>query len=103
MVSQIGLAGFAEQEGSVFQVMLANDQTFDLILESVEEKEKANDAFESFSLFFQGQKNAFLPQNTYVLKHEELGLNEIFLVPIGEKETVFEYQAVFNLKKRSDD
>jgi uncharacterized protein DUF6916 len=49
-----------------------------------------------FTLLFRGPQEPLLPQDTYQIKHEELGELEIFVVPVesGEEGTV--YQAVFN-------
>lgn len=54
---------------------------------------------ERFSVFFHGAGNFFLPQRIYRLEHEQLGENEIFLVPIGQDERGFRYEAVFSYFK----
>ncbi|MBI3443928.1 MAG: hypothetical protein HY055_00805 [Magnetospirillum sp.] len=37
-----------------------------------------------------------LRQQTYLLRHEQLGEQEIFLVPVAQEGETFVYQAVFN-------
>lgn len=54
---------------------------------------------ERFSAFFHGAGNFFLPQRIYKLEHEQLGENEIFLVPIGQVDGGFRYEAVYSYFK----
>ena len=51
---------------------------------------------ESFSVIFGGPDNRLLPQGMYAFEHEGLGRFELFIVPVGRKPGVFQYQAVFN-------
>ena len=44
----------------------------------------------------QGPLDAFLPQATYRLEHEQLGALDLFLVPVRKEAAGFLYQAVFN-------
>jgi hypothetical protein len=50
----------------------------------------------SFSLVFAGPRKPFLSQRTYRVEHEKLGVFDLFLVPIGEDQHGFRYEAVFN-------
>ena len=50
----------------------------------------------SFSLLFTGPLNPFLPQRTYVLQHEKLGVFDLFIVPVGKDQNGFQYEAIFN-------
>ena len=50
----------------------------------------------SFSLVFQGPDRCFLPQKIYNLEHESIGRFALFIVPVGKRQGIFEYQAVFN-------
>jgi hypothetical protein len=54
---------------------------------------------ERFSVYFTGPADLFLPQNTYMLEHEQMGVFEIFLVPIEPNTSGFRYEAVFNYFK----
>ena len=49
-----------------------------------------------FSLLFTSKGIGVLPQRMYALRHAALGLQEVFLVPIGKKDDVVTYQAIFN-------
>jgi hypothetical protein len=51
---------------------------------------------ERFSAFFHGPRDRFLPQGSYPLEHDRMGAFELFLVPIGNDEKGFQYEAVFN-------
>jgi hypothetical protein len=51
---------------------------------------------EMFSILLYGPVQRFLPQRTYRLKHDGLGEQDIFLVPVGRDAERFHYQAVFN-------
>ena len=55
---------------------------------------------ERFSLFFNSSN--FLPQQMYSLEHEQMGALNVFLVPIAENGNSFNYEAVFNYYKKSD-
>lgn len=51
---------------------------------------------EQFSLEFYGPADIFLPQQIYQIEHERIGAFELFLVPVGQGEHGFTYEAVFN-------
>ncbi|MCF6376704.1 hypothetical protein L2K70_03730 [Nocardioides KLBMP 9356] len=48
-----------------------------------------------FSLVFLGPHDAPLPQATYVVTHQAVGEQEIFLVPIGRDADGVRYEAAF--------
>jgi hypothetical protein len=49
-----------------------------------------------FSLVFTSQGDFVLPQRMYALRHAALGLQSIFLVPIGKDGDKVSYEAIFN-------
>jgi hypothetical protein len=49
-----------------------------------------------FSLVFRGPKGASYPQRIYRLEHEQMGVMEIFLVPLGPDAEGTRYEAIFN-------
>jgi hypothetical protein len=54
-------------------------------------------AREPFSLLFEaGAAHGLLNQGTYSLVNEVLGEREIFLVPVGERDNCYQYEAIFN-------
>ena len=64
-----------------------------------EEREK----MERFSLTFLGPADIYMPQQTYTLEHEQMGALDIFLVPTGRDERGFQYHAIFNFFKESNE
>ncbi len=50
----------------------------------------------SFSLVFRGPRGLYLPQRVYRLEHEDLGLLDLFLVPIQPNAEGSLFEAVFN-------
>ena len=50
---------------------------------------------EPFSLVFEAPA-PLLPQRIYSFSHDEMGRQEIFVVPIAKVESGFQYEAVFN-------
>lgn len=51
---------------------------------------------EYFSLLFLGADEFPLPQQTYEMKHEQLGAGALFLVPVGRDSEGMRYEAAFN-------
>ncbi len=83
--------------GSAFMIDHGG-RTFDLILTraaKVMESEAARLTRNPFSLHFSGPAEPFLPQRVYPMRHEKLGVLEIFLVPIARTAEGFTYEAVF--------
>lgn len=52
--------------------------------------------YESFSLTFLDAANRPLPQQTYTMKHGEIGEFELFIVPVKSDARGRHYQAIFN-------
>jgi hypothetical protein len=82
-----------------FQVLddyaAAGEAVCELELIEVSEEKRAPRQ-EMFSVVFCGPMQRFLPQRTYRLRHECLGEQQLFLVPVGQDAEGFQYQAVFN-------
>ncbi len=49
----------------------------------------------AFSLLWQGPQTSALPQGVHRLSHPKTGDQEVFLVPVAEKDAGFQYEAVF--------
>jgi uncharacterized protein DUF6916 len=93
---------FSQNVNTKFTVKVDSAEPVDL--ELVEVAVRANEAneqagMERFSTFFHGPANFFLPQQTYEMTHPQMGELQIFLVPVGENERGYRYEAVFNLFK----
>ncbi|KPD11622.1 hypothetical protein [Phaeobacter sp. 11ANDIMAR09] len=49
----------------------------------------------AFSVLWQGPETPFVDQQTHRLKHPEAGELALFLVPVGQQDAGFQYEAVF--------
>ena len=84
--------------GTSFWVEFPNDAKVELRLVrvgKVMESELARLDRQPFSLFFLGPKSFLLKQNTYRLTHQSLEPMEIFVVPVADQGSAYEYEAVF--------
>jgi len=93
---------FARQLNSKFRVRADTPRPVEL--ELVEVKGWRSGAaeqggLERFSLFFSGPADIYLPQGSYSLEHEQLGVLDIFLVPVARTPEGLRYEAVFNFFK----
>ena len=92
---------FSKHVGSQFEASLG-ERTVSLKLVEVtaympgatEEK-----GMERFSIFFDGPPEVMLPQQTYNLRHAQMGEVEVFLGAISGDASGFRYEAVFNYYK----
>ncbi len=92
-------ATFEPHVGSEFAVQLEDGEVVQTLLDSVERHTPRShgERTEPFSLTFVGPRGTPLPQATYSIRHHELGVLDIFLVPIGpDGEGQQRYEAVFN-------
>jgi hypothetical protein len=89
---------FTPARDSLFYLAFAEDLDIALTLSSVTPLGQAGGEYPGrrpFSLIFTGLAEYKLPQQIYPLRHEALGLLEIFLVPIRETAEERHYEAVF--------
>ena len=95
----ISAAQFSQHVNTKFSVSIDSGETVELELVDVvvrENEPSEQKGMERFSTFFYGPTNAFLPQQMYQLTHPQMGELLIFLVPIGQEQRGFKYEAVFN-------
>lgn len=81
--------------GSRFRLCPDQPGGFDLFLDEVSEL-KTDQGFESFSILFRSPESRLTPQSTYPLINDQLGLMDIFLVPVKQDESGAYYEAIFN-------
>jgi hypothetical protein len=98
-IADVTVETFEGREGERFSVRFA-DATYDLTLARVErmpEEWGRTDVREPFAVVFHGDAAYLLPQNVWPLEHDELGLLELFVVPLGPEGEggPMRYQAVF--------
>jgi hypothetical protein len=92
-------ATFEPHVGTEFAVRLDDGTAVRTVLRTVERHAPRShgDRTEPFSLTFVGPSGIALPQATYSIDHEHMGVLDIFLVPIGpDKGGQQQYEAVFN-------
>lgn len=94
------LSSFQEEEGTVFRIMVGENQDIAATLIEVKALE-TKDAGEPqpFSLLFETeQNNEYYSQGTFVADHPRMGRFELFLVPMGpgRESGLMCYEAVFN-------
>jgi hypothetical protein len=86
--------------GDTFQVPFDNGLVVDLVLEEVvlimEKHLNPRMLRDSFAWHLRGPRTPHLPQNTYNITHETLGMLQLFIVPISAPEHGVEYEALFN-------
>ena len=87
-------SAFAECIGSAFCIHGPEEKKETVTL--IEVKKLGNSGpREQFSVIFRGGQGDHLQQRTYRMEHEQLGLMDLFLVPIGPADGGMLYQAVF--------
>ena len=63
-------------------------------------KEHEETGMERFSAYFLGPADRYLEQKTYSIEHEQMGVFDLFLVPVNQDQDGFRYEAVFNYFKQ---
>jgi hypothetical protein len=94
-----GADDFSRQLNTKFTVEVESSEPIELeLVEVAVRQSEANEqaGMERFSTFFYGPGNFFLPQQTYELRHPEMGEMAVFIVPIGADEKGYRYEAIFN-------
>jgi hypothetical protein len=87
---------FRPAVGETFAVGGQGDATVELLLVEAEEKDGPAGAPRApFSLLFHGPAEPGLAQGTYRFEHPDVGVIEIFIVPLGRDEHGSVYEALF--------
>ena len=95
----LSLKSFSHHLNTAFTVMIEGDQTVMLTLTEVKSLggQPAGDlTVESFSLIFEGPTSPMLAQSSFEFVHDHMGEFFIFIVPLGPRQGVMMYEAVFN-------
>lgn len=86
--------------GTTFQMQVSPEQTAALELIEVSgypaQAMRSDATREPFSLLFRGAKELQVSQQIFRLNHPELGVHEVFLVPIGPDKQGMRFEAVFS-------
>jgi hypothetical protein len=91
---------FRPHTGSTFTVEFEDGKTLPLQLEQVtvlQTRQKIPRLTrDTFGLYFSGPPNLMFAQGTYNVRHEELGVMSIFIVPKGQRaDGGFDFEAIF--------
>ena len=86
---------FHENLNTVFNIVLPSDVRAGLTLSAISAN-IVSSVQERFSITLTGPANPFFPQALYKFEHEKMGEFEMFIVPVGQDQGGFIYEAVFN-------
>ncbi len=98
VLDKLASSDFAPHLNQTFRIQLEGIEPIDLELVSVAEASSASQpkARHPFSLQFLGPVSSqYLLQHTYGLEHKEMGVLELFIVPLGLEEGRMRYEAIF--------
>lgn len=101
MAAQLTEAEFSKHVNTKFRV--ATEPPVELELTEVKgylSKAHEETGMERFSAFFRGPSDRYLEQKTYSIEHEQMGVFDLFLVPVNQDQSGFRYEAVFNYFKQ---
>ena len=88
---------FSNKVGQAFVIEESEVPAIEMTLTEVRSiPNYANAARAPFSLLFTTRGFGVLVQRMYTLRNEALGAQAFFIVPIGMKDDVVTYQAIFN-------
>jgi len=91
----LGPTDFEPHVGSTFTIQTGSRDQFAVLASVERHAQPSSPRAEPFTLLFVG--DVVLDQRIHTLLHPELGLLEIFLVPIGpDAEGKLRYEAIFN-------
>jgi hypothetical protein len=99
LLSELQAQHFSARLHDVFSISLGDGTVIDLSLQEVTEwGPAATSRFRRpFSLLFMGpESDGHLPQGTYPIADQILGLLEIFIVPVGPDGRRMRYEAIFS-------
>jgi hypothetical protein len=97
MLDKVTRQTFEPLQGQRFTLTDGANPALDLELVAVAGNGlKGAAAREQFSLHFRGPLSPQLPQKIYRLTHDQLGVMDIFLVPIARDPSGMTYEAIFS-------
>ena len=95
MLENLTIESFAGHRGSAFRLVADEEVGFDVTLADVTALGDSG-VRQAFSLIFHAPLVApVMPQRIYRLEHAELGVLDLFVVPLGPKSGFFRYEVIF--------
>ncbi len=96
MLDKLTKDSFLPRRGEAFRLAGAASGEIDLELADVRSTGlQGRAAREQFSLHFHGPREPLLPQRIYRLENTEMGVLDLFLVPVARDDDGTTYEAVF--------
>jgi hypothetical protein len=98
MLDRFTTEHFEPHCGTAFRIDFTDHAPVELVLAQVDAfgGPATSEGRQPFSLLFHGPLTPVLPQRIYPLQHAELGVLEIFIVPLGPDDVGMRYEAVFS-------
>ena len=93
-LDELTLDSFEPHVAEAFAIV-AEPATIEVVLESATTLGARPGGRDPFTLVFRGPAEPLLAQATYTLEHADLGLLEIFIVPIARDADGTSYEAIF--------
>lgn len=81
--------------GETFTVRVDDETAVRLELSSAEQAAGVDRPDSAHSVVFRGPGDVFLEQRTWPVSHPTIGEHQLFLVPIGDADGGYQYEAVF--------
>ena len=103
MLEDVTRATFEPHLNTTFRMPFDDGEALDLVLVEATDKTPKGFDGEQFSLIFKGPADPYLPQQTYVLEHADLGTIYLFLVPVEQTKDGFFYESFFNRGVREEE
>jgi hypothetical protein len=95
-LSELTLERFLPLVEQEFRLHAGDTELGALLVEARAVGQPHPDRRQPFSLIFTAPATHVLPQSIYRVGHASLGALDVFLVPVGLRDSRVEYQAVFN-------
>lgn len=97
-MQQMTVADFLPHVNETFVAALNGSEASFVLVEArpLDARPAPGGARQPFSLLFRNTASFLFPQQTYPMRHANMGEFGIFLVPIAREREGFLYQAIFN-------
>ncbi len=95
MLDQLTCEDFSRRAGETFRHTRESGEILELELVEAVEMGGTPSQRAPFSVVFRVPAESHLEQAIYALEHAEMGMLELFLVPLGPHEDGMRYEAVF--------
>ena len=96
MSEPLTLSAFTNYLNESFTLKLDSSNCFELVLVKATALKTSDQEHQPFAIEFRGSKEVALQQQIYSFEHAQMGTFELFIVPVGDDQDYFYYEAVFN-------